>query len=100
MCEGVQIRAKMNDLIKCEKVSAYLLGKEKNGKSLKLFSKVRRHDGSVIDNTDGVMTYIKDYFDFNRRSIVCYQCFLDGLDSFLQLGERAKRHRRNSSPYH
>ena len=60
ICEGVKLRAKLKDRVEGEKVSAYLLGKEKNNNSN--ITKVKTPDGIIMD-TDGIISYFRRFYE-------------------------------------
>ena len=61
ICEGIKVRAKVDDHLKGEQVSAYLLGKEKGGRSF--LNKIKRDDGSEITNPKAILDYVRKYYE-------------------------------------
>ena len=59
ICEGIKLRTKLKDKVDGEKVSAYLLGKEKSKSSNIL--KIKTKEG-VLTNTDSILHFFKRYF--------------------------------------
>ena len=60
--EGVKIRAKVDDFTQGEKMSMYLLGREKK-RNISFVESVKRKDGSVVHNPEGIAHCIKEHFE-------------------------------------
>ena len=89
ICEGVKIRAKIDDKLKGEQVSAYLLGREKNSKSY--LNRINRDNGSVIVNPKAIILYIREYFEkmfIKEKCDEIYQdLFLELIDNIIDRNE-------------
>ena len=75
ICEGIKIRAKIEDKLKGEKVSAYLLGKEKNSKTY--LNKIKRENGSEIVNPKAINLHIREYFEKLFKKEECNKSYQD-----------------------
>ena len=62
ICEGVIIRAKLQDQVEGEKMSSHLLGKEKTYKSNQLMTKMRGNSGAMFTDTKAILLYLRDHF--------------------------------------
>ena len=83
ICEGIKVRAKVDDHLKGEQVSAYLLGKEKGGRTF--LNKIKRDDGSEITNPKAISDYVKNYF---KNMFKKENCDIFAQNVFLQLIEK------------
>ena len=63
LCEGVKLRAKIKDQVDGEKISAHLLGREKNWNGNRNMSKIKGDNGLIIKDTDAIMLFLKGHFE-------------------------------------
>ena len=61
ICEGIRVRAKIDERMNGEKISSYLLGKEKNRKSA--MCKILRDDGSTVNNSKAILHEVRNYYE-------------------------------------
>ena len=78
ICEGVQIRAKLDEKMKGEKISSYLLSKEKSSRYR--LDRIVTSDGNCVTNSQAISYYVKNYYEnlFKKE-----ECDLDAQDEFL-----------------
>ena len=60
ICEGVKIRARVDERINGEKMSCFLLGKEKN--TMSVIAKLQTIDGTYITDAKAIESHIFEYY--------------------------------------
>ena len=63
LCEGIKVRARLQDQIEGEKLSSHLLGKEKMRKGNHLLTNMKGKSGNLLAaDTSAVLLFLKDHF--------------------------------------
>ena len=61
ICEGIRIRAKVDEKLNGEKVSSYLIGREKNSRSF--LDKIITSDGVQITETKLITSHVRNHYE-------------------------------------
>ena len=80
MCEGIKIRARIDERLNGEKISNYLLGKEKNVRSN--ISKLINEDGICVTDSKAIEYCLVKYYKYLYKK---QECDSDMQDKFLDL---------------
>ena len=85
ICEGIKIRARVDEKINGEKASLYLLGREKNAKSI--IAKLETENGTYITDSKAIEYQIVDFYEnlYSKEEGDCrmQESFLDMLESTI-----------------
>ena len=91
ICEGLSIRAKIEDSVKGEKMSSYLLAKEKNAKTT--ITKLRSQNGTLLTNNKAIQLefhrFYKELYSKGQNDVQKQEEFLDKLQKVL--GEKENK---------
>ena len=80
MCEGIKIRARVDERLNGEKISNYLLGEEKNVRSN--ISKLINEDGICVTDSKAIEYCLVKYYKYLYKK---QECDSDMQDKFLDL---------------